>query len=146
MNGDPATRRTPRHRRQRRSQIGRLRARQYPRRGLCSITRRWHLLSAECANVLWKKLRRRELSKDEADIAAQTLEQADITVASTRGYFALTTAVAGELDHPAYDAVNLAVAEASELRLVTADDTLIRKVRQGQSRFRHVLVALSEIA
>jgi predicted nucleic acid-binding protein len=101
---------------------------------------------AEYANVLWKKVRRRELSKDEADIAAQTLEQADITVASTWGYFALATAVAVELNHPAYDAVNLAVAEASELRLVTADDTLIRKVREGQSRFRHVLVGLSEIA
>jgi predicted nucleic acid-binding protein len=42
---------------------------------------------AECANVLWKKVRRRELSKDETDIAAQTLEQADITVASTRAIF-----------------------------------------------------------
>jgi hypothetical protein len=62
------------------------------------------------------------------------------------GYFPLATAVAVELNHPAYDAVNLAVAEASELRLVTADDTLIHKAREGQSRFRHLLVALSEIA
>ena len=102
------------------------------------------LLFAECANILWKKVRRGELSKDEADIAAQTLEQADIAVASTRGYLALAMAIAVELDHPAYDAVYLAVAEASELRLVTADDRLIRKIREGQNRFRHMLVALSE--
>jgi hypothetical protein len=49
-----------------------------------------------------------------------------------------------ELDHPAYDAVYLAVAEASELRFVTADDRLTRKMREGQNRFRHMLVALSE--
>jgi predicted nucleic acid-binding protein len=104
------------------------------------------LLLAECANVLWKKVRRGELTEREADIAAQTLEQADLTLVSTRGYLALATSVAVELDHPAYDAVYLTVAEASELRLVTADDKLVRKVREGQNRFRHMLVALSELA
>lgn len=104
------------------------------------------LLFAECANVLWKKVRRGELTRREADIAAQTLEQADLTLVSTRGYLALATSVAVELDHPAYDAVYLTVAEASELRLVTADDKLVCKVREGQNRFRHMLVALSEIA
>jgi predicted nucleic acid-binding protein len=53
--------------------------------------------------------------------------------------------IAAELDHPAYDAVYLSVAQASELRFVTADDRLIRKIREGQTRFRHMLVALSEI-
>jgi len=45
----------------------------------------------------------------------------------------------------AYDAVYLSVAQTSELRFVTADDRLIRKIREGQTRFRHMLVALSEI-
>ena len=100
------------------------------------------LLFAECANVLWKKVRRGELSKDEADIGAQTLEQADIAIASTRGH--LASAIAVELDHPAYAAVYLSVAQAAELRLVTADDRLIRKVREGENRFRHMLVGLAE--
>jgi len=86
------------------------------------------------------------MTEDEAEIAAQTLEQADITVALTRGHLALATAIAIELDHPAYDAVYLAVAEASDLRLVTADDRLIRKIQDSQNRFRQRLVALSEIA
>ena len=93
---------------------------------------------------LWKKVRHGELSKDEADIAAQILEQADIAIASTRGHLASAMAIAVELDHPAYAAVYLSVAQAAELRLVTADDRLIRKVREGQNRFRHMLVGLAE--
>jgi len=55
-------------------------------------------------------------------------------------------AIAVESDHSAYQAVYLSVAQAAELRFVTADDRLIRKVREGRSRVRHMLVALSEIA
>jgi len=43
-----------------------------------------------------------------------------------------------------FDAVYLSVAAAAELRLVTADDRLVRKVREGQNRFRPMLVALAE--
>jgi len=91
-------------------------------------------------------VRRGELTKEEAEIAGQTFEQADLAVVSTRDCLALAASIAVELDHPAYDAVYLAVAEASSLRLVTADDRLIRKVRESRSRFRGVLVALSDVA
>ena len=104
------------------------------------------LLFAECANVLWKKVRRGELSKDEADIAAQTLGQADIAIALTRGHLTPAMAIAVELDHSAYEALYLSVAQAAQLRFLTADDRRIRKVREGRSRVRHMLVALSEIA
>ena len=104
------------------------------------------LIYAECANVFWKKVRRGEMTEEEAEIAAQTLGQADIAVAATRGHLALATAIAIELDHLAYDAVYLAVAEASDLRLVTADDRFIQKSQDSQNRFRQRLVVLSEIA
>ena len=103
------------------------------------------LIYAECANVLWKKVRRGEMTEEEAEIAAQTLDQADITIARTRGRLAVATAIAVELDHAAYDAVYLAVAEASDLRFVTADNRLTRKIRERQNRFRQRLIALSEI-
>jgi len=103
------------------------------------------LLFAECANVLWKKVRRGELTQAEADIAAQTLEAADLAVVPTRGYVAIATSMAVELDHPAYDAVYLAVAEAANLRVVTADDRLVRKLRQSRNRLREVVVALAEV-
>jgi predicted nucleic acid-binding protein len=103
------------------------------------------LLFAECANILWKKLRRGELTDEEAGIAAQTLEQANIAVVSTKRYLARAVAIAAELDHPAYDGIYLAVAEAFGLRLVTADARMIRKVNQAPSRFRPMLAALAEI-
>jgi predicted nucleic acid-binding protein len=103
------------------------------------------LLFAECANILWKKVRRGEVTKEEAEIAAQTLEQADLTVVSARAYTARAAALAIELDHPAYDGMYLAVAEALGLRLVTADDRLVRKARQAGSRFQPLVLLLSEI-
>jgi predicted nucleic acid-binding protein len=103
------------------------------------------LLFTECANVLWKKLRRGELTEEEAGIAARTLEQVDLTVVPTKGYFARALAIASELDHPAYDGIYLAVAEAFGLRLVTADNRLIGKARQLPERFGHLLAALTEI-
>ena len=103
------------------------------------------LLFAECANVLWRKVRRREISEDEADIAARTLEQADLVLVSAQGYAARAVGLAVALDHPAYDALYLAVAEAFGLRLVTADDRLIRKTEQVGARFRDMLLPLSDI-
>jgi predicted nucleic acid-binding protein len=104
------------------------------------------LLFAECANTLWKKVRRGELTKEEAAVAAQTLEQADLTVVSTKAHLAAATSIAIELDHPAYDAVYLATAEAHGLRYVTADDRLVRKVRDGKNRFQQMLVLLADTA
>ena len=42
------------------------------------------LLTAECANILWKKCQRDELSKDEAFLAAQLFQAADIEFLPTR--------------------------------------------------------------
>ena len=117
-----------------------------------AITLRQHsliapdLLFAECANVLWRKFRRREITEDEAAIAARTLEQADFVVISAQDYTVRAVMIATELDHPAYDAMYLAVAEAFGLRLVTADDRLIRKTEQAGPRFRAMLLPLSDIA
>ncbi|CAK0765232.1 hypothetical protein CCP3SC1_450011 [Gammaproteobacteria bacterium] len=36
------------------------------------------LIIAECANILWKKVRRGELSPDEASLAARLLQKANI--------------------------------------------------------------------
>lgn len=104
------------------------------------------LLFAECANILWKKVRRGEVTDEEAEIAARTLEQADVTVVSARAYIVPATAIAIELDHPAYDGVYLAIAEELGLRLVTADDRLVRKARQAASRLQPLVLPLAEIS
>jgi len=103
------------------------------------------LLFAECANVIWKKLRLGNLTEEEARIAAQTLEDADFSVVPTKPYLSRAVAIATVLEHPAYDAMYLAVAEALDLCLVTADDRLIRQIRRAPGSFSHLALLLSEI-
>jgi len=103
------------------------------------------LFFAECANVLWKKLRRGDLTEEEAGIAARTLEQVDLAVVPSRAYLGRAVSIAAALERPAYDAIYLAVAEALGLRLATADARLIRKMRQPPGTFSHLVVALSEV-
>jgi predicted nucleic acid-binding protein len=91
------------------------------------------LLAAECANILWKKTRLGELSADEASLAARLLARADIDLISTRPFLETATRIAIAIDHPAYDCVYLALAEAEDLPFVTADERLLHKVRRNAS-------------
>jgi predicted nucleic acid-binding protein len=95
------------------------------------------LLAAECANILWKKARRGELSMDEAVFAARLLQRADFELVPTRPLLESATRLAVELDHPAYDCVYLALALAKDCKLATADEHLRRKLgRTGSMHFR----------
>jgi predicted nucleic acid-binding protein len=85
------------------------------------------LLVIECGNILWKKVRRRELSEDEAVLAARLLARADIEFEPMRGLLESATRLAVLLDHPAYDCAYLALAEARGCDFVTADEALSRK-------------------
>jgi predicted nucleic acid-binding protein len=85
------------------------------------------LLAAECANALWKKTRRSELTPNEAGVAARLLQRADIELAPMRALFAPAAELAIELDHPAYNCIYLALAEALSCDLVTADYKLSGK-------------------
>ena len=105
------------------------------------------LLVAECANVLWKKVRSNELSKDEALLAARLLQGADLELLPTRSLLEAATLIAVELDHPAYDCLYVALATARNCAFVTADERLLRKI--GQSRrgaFRDRVISLNEAA
>jgi predicted nucleic acid-binding protein len=106
------------------------------------------LLVAECANVLWKKVRRNELSREEALLAAGLLQGAEIEFLPTRSLFKAATRISIELDHPAYDCLYLALAVENECRFVTADERFLRKL--GQARRRATLqgrtVSLMEAA
>jgi predicted nucleic acid-binding protein len=105
------------------------------------------LLTAECANIFWKKVQRGELSRDEALLAARLLQAAEIELAPTRSLMEAATRIAIELDHPAYDCLYLAVAVDRNCRFVTADQPLLRKLREGRgSRFGNLAVSLAEAA
>jgi predicted nucleic acid-binding protein len=87
------------------------------------------LLIAECANALWKKVRRSELTAQEASLAARLLQRADIELEPMRDLIEPATQLAVALDHPAYDCLYLALAQANESEFVTADEVFCRKVR-----------------
>ena len=97
------------------------------------------LLLIECANVLWKKVRRAELTEDEALVAVRLLQQADIELVPTRHLADQAVRLAIELDHPAYDCLYLALALANDWPLITADDRFVQRLRQpGQNYGRRV--------
>jgi predicted nucleic acid-binding protein len=105
------------------------------------------LLVAECANILWKKVQREELSREEALLAARLLQIAEIELLPTRSLLESATRIALDLDHPAYDCLYLALAVESECRFVTADERFLRKVgHRGRRRFRNRIIALTEVA
>jgi predicted nucleic acid-binding protein len=87
------------------------------------------LLMIECANILWKKCRRKEMTADETVVAAELLARSEIELAPMRGLLAAATRLANVLDHPAYDCAYVALAEALQCAMVTADSSMCRKLR-----------------
>lgn len=105
------------------------------------------LLAAECANILWKKVRGRELSREEALLAARLLQGAALELLPIRSLLEPAARIAIELDHPAYDCVYIALALDKDCRFVTADERLVRKVRQRRpDAFRDRVTSLIEAA
>jgi predicted nucleic acid-binding protein len=103
------------------------------------------LLVAECANILWKKVKRNELLKEEALLAARLLQGAEIELFPMRSLFEAATRMSIEIDHPAYDCLYLALAVEIECQFVTADENLLRKLTEGrQHALRGKAVSLIE--
>ena len=103
------------------------------------------LLVAECANILWKKVKREELLKQEALLAARLLQGAEIELLPTRSLFEAATRMSIEIDHPAYDCLYLALAVEKECPFVTADERFLRKLHQGrQHKLRGRAISLIE--
>ena len=94
------------------------------------------LLTAECANILWKKVQRGELTVDEALLAARLLQASDIELLPTRALLEPATRLAIELNHPAYDCIYIALAIEHDSQFVTADGRLLRKLDQHRRQVR----------
>lgn len=103
------------------------------------------LLTAECANIFWKKVQRDELTEDEALFAARLLQSSDIELLPTRALLEHATRLAIVLNHPAYDCVYIALAIKHDCRFVTADGRLLRKLCEGHRRqFHGRVIALAD--
>jgi len=101
------------------------------------------LLVAECANILWKKTRRNELTLQEALLAARLLERADIELVPMLALLEPATRLAIAMDHPAYDCAYLALAEDLSCDLVTADQRL--RTKALPAGYRSKVLALTTI-
>ncbi len=87
------------------------------------------LLIPECANILWKKVRRQEISREEALLAARLLERADVDLVPMRRLLGPAIQLATVLDHPAYDCIYLSLAQSTGYSFVTADTRFCVKVQ-----------------
>lgn len=92
------------------------------------------LIFAEAGNAAWKALRRGLIMPAQYSAVAERLtyvltEATPIAALSPRA-----CQIAQALDHPVYDAFYLALAEARDAPLVTADARLVE--RAGQSHWR----------
>jgi predicted nucleic acid-binding protein len=87
------------------------------------------LLVAEVCNAAWRSARLGRISQAQVDEIAASLPQFFDKLASAAGLAPRAVVIAGQLDHPVYDCLYLALAEAEETSLVTADLKLLGKVR-----------------
>jgi len=82
----------------------------------------------ETGNALWKKVVRGEISREQAAAAVAELPFAFANVLPASENIRRGFELAIELNHPIYDCLYLAAAEANEASLVTADQRLLAAV------------------
>jgi predicted RNA-binding protein with RPS1 domain/predicted nucleic acid-binding protein len=88
-------------------------------------------LVAECADILWKKVRRGELTQEEASLAARLLQSSDMELVPTRALLEPALQWALQLDLSAHDCMYLALAVQRDCRLITADERLVRRMQKA---------------
>ena len=74
------------------------------------------------------------------------LQGADVELLPTRSLLDAATLIAIDLVHPVYDCLYIALATADDCRFVTADERLLRKVRQTRGALRDRVLSLNEAA
>ena len=98
----------------------------------------------ETANVLWKKVLRRELTGQQAVEGVDSLPRLFDTVIPSGLLVARAVRIAIEMAHPVYDCLYLACCEQVDADLVTTDARLVAKMRAASSGARaHTLSEFS---
>src|SRR5580693_5554542 len=89
------------------------------------------LLFAEIANILWKKVGRKELTREQAERIAADVSQADVAIHPMGPLFGRALQIDLETGRSAYDSMYLALAEGLSTRVVTADRRLYNPLQNG---------------
>jgi predicted nucleic acid-binding protein len=87
------------------------------------------LLIAEVCNGAWRSARLGRIGRGQVDQIAAILPRFFEALIGAAGLAPRAVAIASELDHPIYDCLYVALAEARQIRLVTADARLLEKLR-----------------
>lgn len=93
-------------------------------------------MSLECANALWKKVRRKEITLSDASGALEQVVGGFIELRSSSALARGALRLGSELEHPVYDCAYVALAEAEEADFLTADRELVRIVLASGSSIR----------
>ena len=89
------------------------------------------LLWPECGNILWKKVRRAELTTAEARLIWGGLEQQPIAILPSSLVIEPALEVAFDTDRTVYDGCYLALAMLVDCQLVTADQKFFNALKDG---------------
>ena len=96
------------------------------------------ILLGECANALWAKVRRRELSSAEALERLEALQTVPVELVPLDALAGEALGLAFQLDHPVYDCLYLALALQRDLLLITADGRFTDVVQRHGEYSGHV--------
>ncbi len=85
------------------------------------------LLLVEYANIVWKKVHRREISDPQPYLDELARLPEAVTLHRSADFLDHAARIAMEMDHPVYDCLYLACADATRSVLITADHRLAKK-------------------
>ena len=100
------------------------------------------LLLSEVGNALWKKARRDQIDPGISFEPELARLATIVTLLDERAYVPRALTIARSLGHPVYDCVYLALAEAENKPLITADVKFL--ARLGESPWRDLARSLEE--
>jgi predicted nucleic acid-binding protein len=89
------------------------------------------LIFSEFSNVLWKRVRKNEISKSEADSTLEGLLALHLQVQPSQSLIPLALEIACRVNRTVYDSLYLAAAMALPSLLVTADAKFYRALSKG---------------
>jgi len=100
------------------------------------------LIVPEVCNVAWLKLRRGEITADQASAMVDGLPELLDELVSSAQLAARALAIAAAIEHPTYDCFYLALAELRDTGLVTADRRL--RSRLAATPWERLVVGLGD--
>jgi predicted nucleic acid-binding protein len=86
------------------------------------------LIVPETCNAAWRAVRLGRMRQDQAEEAARSLPGMMDVLIGSAGLAERAIVLAGQLDHAVYDCFYLALAEAHDALVVTADERLLGKL------------------